>query len=249
MRIPHITRYRVAKAAVITRNKSKSLVHKATYVANEINIEKEKMLSALIFANSIAAHLPEAAMNAPKVVIKTVEETVPASARYASSVKMKKVHTPKIAETTKLMAEKENINAQMLKFKFDSLLLDNEKHKNPLNGKGGVFIAKAREKGVNPVVLMAISLHESARGASVLAKEKHNIGGIMVKRGKKYVPKHFSNVNVCIADMSDILKTHNQASGIQTVKDLAYAGKYCAKSEAKEWINAVMYYVNQLQEF
>ena len=59
--------------------------------------------------------------------------------------------------------------------------------------------------------------------------------------------KHFSNIDLCIDQMAETLAYHHRENKINTVKELAEAGKYCGKSEAKEWIKNVMYYLNELQ--
>ena len=124
------------------------------------------------------------------------------------------------------------------------MLLKNDKQKNPLNNKGAIFIKSARKHGVDPQVLMAIALHESGRGTSAATRERRNIGGIMTSKGKL---KHFSNIDLCIDQMAETLAYHHRESKISSVHELANAGKYCSKDEAKEWIKNVMYYINELQ--
>ena len=97
---------------------------------------------------------------------------------------------------------------------------------------------------------MSIALHESARGTSDVAKLRHNIGGITLnKKGLKgiYRFKLYNRVEDCIDQMAETLSIHNKKSNIQTVKELAKAGKYCTKNEADEWIDGVMFYVKRLK--
>lgn len=91
---------------------------------------------------------------------------------------------------------------------------------------------------------MAIAMHESARGTSKATKIQRNIGGIMSSKGNL---KHYSTVDLCIDQMAETLAIHHRESKINTVKELATAGKYCSKDEAKEWIKGVMYYINELE--
>ena len=108
----------------------------------------------------------------------------------------------------------------------------------------------AKKYNVDPVVLMSIALHESARGTSDVAKLRHNVGGVTLnKKGVKgiYRFKLYNRVEDCIDQMAETLSIHNKKSNIQTVKELAKAGKYCGKNEAKGWIKGVMFYVKHLK--
>ena len=108
--------------------------------------------------------------------------------------------------------------------------------------KAEIFVQKAENFGVNPVVLMAIAMTESARGTSKAAILKNNVGGIM---GKTSLRK-FRNVDDCIEKMAQTISHHHQKSQLHSVADLGYSGKYCDKSAAEEWIRNVMFYVKKL---
>lgn len=125
---------------------------------------------------------------------------------------------------------------------FNNLLLENEKHKNPLNNKAVIFDKKAKEYGVDPYVLIGIAMHESARGTSDATKLRHNIGGIMKKDGLK----RFASFEQCIDEMAQTVQKHHHKSRLRTVKELAESG-YCGENEKEEWITNVMGYIRDLR--
>lgn len=57
------------------------------------------------------------------------------------------------------------------------------KNAGVLSNKGDKFISVAKEQGIDPVLFVAISFHESAYGKSNAAKNKNNIGGLMSANG------------------------------------------------------------------
>ena len=101
---------------------------------------------------------------------------------------------------------------------------------------------KADKYGVNPVLLMAISMTESARGTSSAALNKNNVGGIMGKKGLR----KFSNVESCIDVMAATVAKHHKERHLNTLYELAHSGKYCDKSVADQWIKHVMFYIKKL---
>ena len=242
MKIPRVNRYTVARAAVVTKKKGQHFLRKVENFSVEHNVNADKFVSTVMFATSLVPKFD--AQITKSIVAQDVYEPTNAIVKKAAFSKIipKKV-LPKTADKTKLMAKGIQQNAEKLSNAFNNLLLDNENKKNPLNNKGQIFIREAKNYGVNPEVLMAIALHESARGTSPAVRERHNIGGIMNSKRKLKV---FSNTDLCIKQMAEILAFHNKENKINTVKELAYAGKYCAKNEAHEWINGVMYYLNEL---
>ena len=243
MRIPRVSKRAVIHVAVATKNTGKQILSKAvTYsLQHEPNIDK--VMSTVMAVSSLIprydAKMAQMARNFEH------QEFVPAvskTARKASHAT--KILTPKTASTTKIMAKGQVQNSTKLNILFNSLLLENDTKKNPLNNKAGIFIKSAKKHGVDPTVLMAIAMTESARGTSNATKVKRNIGGIMTSKQKL---KHFSSIDLCIDQMAETLAYHHRENKINTVKELAEAGKYCGKDEAKEWIKNVMYYLNELQ--
>ena len=116
-----------------------------------------------------------------------------------------------------------------------------DKTKNPLFGKGKSFIDSAERYGVNPSVLVAISMLESGRGTSYAARKRNNIGGLVGKNGTL----KFQNVDDCIEAMAKIIQKHTK-NNIQTIEELGLSGKYCDKSVGDKWADNVVYYINKL---
>ncbi len=239
MRIPHVNRYTVAKAAVLTRNTGKNILRHVENCALAHDVNADKVMSTIMLATTFTPRFDAKVakyVKAPEAI--NVVSHMPKKAQIAKSsktAKIKIVTTPKTADKVRLMAKGEIINASKLNKNFNELLLDNENRKNPLNN---------RKHGVNPTLLMAIAMHESARGTSKAVKVQRNIGGIMSSKGNL---KHYSTVDLCIDQMAETLAIHHRESKINTVKELATAGKYCSKDEAKEWIKGVMYYIKELE--
>ena len=248
--LPHVNKYTVARAAVITRRTGRRIIREAERVQIEHNSAADKLMSVVMFASSFApkfnARVDEylALQKNIAPVVRTAVRKKSTKLKHSKTKVLPTPYLPKTPDKVKIMAKGQPANVPELNMKFNDLLLDNEKNKNPLNNKAPVFIRSAKKHGVNPEVLMAIAMHESARGTSDAAKSKHNIGGIM---NAKYKLKIFSNVNLCIDQMAETLAIHHRESKINTIKELAYAGKYCSKDEASEWVKGVMYYLNELQ--
>lgn len=260
MRIPPIKRNTAVSVAIsIVRNGKHSVKHavKQTlyqttkYTTPLYKRETNKAVTVLLAATTlipqISTRLAKLTASHPEPITSSGDIFVRKLPKYAnkklSSATKKNIRPsiPKSAKTAKLMGTIENYD-DSLTSSFNNLLLGNEKKKNPLNGKAKVFLKKAKQYNVNPAVLMAIAMHESARGTSEAAKLKRNVGGVM---GAKQLKK-FKSVDNCIEEMAQIVSKHHQESDINTVEELAYSGKYCAKSAAKEWSTGVMYYIKNL---
>lgn len=264
MRIPPIKHHQAVTTAVsivkngkhavknVVKQAVKQAVHQTSKYAmplpkKETNKAVTVLLAATTLVPQISTRLVKMATEHAEPIVNsgdTFVRKVPKSAtKKVKAVAQKVVHptVPKSARTAKLMGAIENYD-DSLTSSFNELLLDNEKKKNPLNGKAKVFLKKAKEYNVNPAVLMAIAMHESARVTSEAAKLKRNVGGVM---GAKALKK-FKCVDSCIEEMAQIVSKHHHESDINTVEELAYSGKYCAKSSAKEWSTGVMYYIKNL---
>lgn len=242
--LPHINRYKLAKATVLTHKAGNKLLRQLAIGQICRNEYADRIVSSAIIASSIIPKI----ITKPHSIVTNEEATKTITIKIAQ--KTTNTASKKVQNITGVLLDKKIMlkgkieDAPRLNILFNSLLLKNDNKKNPLNNKGNVFISSARKHGVDPQVLMAIALHESRRGTSAATLEKRNIGGITTSKGKL---KHFSNINLCIDQMAEILAFHHRKDNINTVKELAKAGKYCEKSSAKEWIKNVMYYINELQ--
>ena len=240
MKIPQVKRFAVARVAVSTKRTSKQIIRKINNFALCHDLNPDKVLSTFMM---VSTFIPKIEDRIAPAIISQETPIVRTVSRKASSKILPKI-APKTADQVKLIAKGGIQNTQRLNILFNSMLLNNEKMKNPLNNKAPIFVKCAKKHGVDPTLLMAIAMHESARGTSNAVKTKRNIGGIMTSKQKL---KIFSNIDLCIDQMAETLAYHHREDKINTVKELAYAGKYCAKNEASEWIKGVMYYINELQ--
>lgn len=254
MRIPHFSNMQVARAIVTTRQNGRQIVRTAQRVIPQPVQTKKSLVAAMFLASSLVPHTNYRPSFKTQSVL---NEKVSVAVSGIKKVISRKMPTKKVApkqvtaSNLKLITEEFTENPKELCSRFNELLLDNEKGKNLLNNKGQDFIRIARKYNVDPVVLMSIALHESARGTSDVAKLRHNVGGVALnKKGLKgvYRFKLYNRVEDCIDQMAETLSIHNNKSNIQTVKELAKAGKYCGKKEAKEWIKGVMFYVKRLKD-
>lgn len=92
-----------------------------------------------------------------------------------------------------------------------------------LQDMGIVFLEQAKEKQLNPFISAAISLYESGRGTSPLARSKNNIAGL----GGPGRWMSFKNVPDSIASQAKTLHT-KIANGKKDLNQLACSGSYCA---------------------
>jgi hypothetical protein len=107
------------------------------------------------------------------------------------------------------------------------------------HGFGQVFVDAARKNNIDPLILAAISAHESGAWKSKAARVKHNWMGLMA-RGKA---KHFATPTDSIYYAADLLnrapfKGRNTLSGIASV--------YCASNPAS-WKKEVLRWCRQLE--
>lgn len=102
-----------------------------------------------------------------------------------------------------------------------------------LQDMGPIFLEQAQEKQINPFISAAISLYESGRGTSPVARNKNNIAGL----GGPGKWLTFATVEDSIAKQASVLNG-NIAQGRTTLTKLACSGKYCATDTAP-WLKHV----------
>ena len=113
---------------------------------------------------------------------------------------------------------------------LNSLVKGNSKMKN----MGNIFVNSSIKdlfrKPLNPFIVVAIAMHESAGGVSKAALQKNNIGGIMGKNGLR----KFEKVEQCI---DSITSTVNKrvTEGYTSISKVGNSGRYCAKSAGPQW--------------
>lgn len=251
MKIPRISRNNVVRAVKTTVKTSKSVINHAhlselknngrklmaafMFVSSGLNPQTAKVMAVSnrmtshggdVFEHSVNSYLIKDCFNARPHTIKRNLAKSP----LLQSAK----NIPLMADSNKSVKEFNKL--------LNNLLLKKKNINNPLVNKADVFISKGKEYGVNPAVLMAIAMTESARGTSKAALSKNNVGGIMGKRSLRT----FAKVDDCIEVMAQTISNHHNKSKLQSVADLGYSGKYCDKSVAEEWIKNVMFYIKKL---
>ena len=77
---------------------------------------------------------------------------------------------------------------------------------------------------MNPELLTAIAIHETANGNSKAVIEKNNVGGIMENAEKGILAK-FEDVDISIVEMARILKKYYIDQGLTTIELIG--SKYC----------------------
>ena len=117
------------------------------------------------------------------------------------------------------------------------------KGNSAMQGTGGAFIASSCDgKSLNPFIVVAIAMHESAGGVSNAALNKNNIGGIMGKNGLRT----FDNVEQCIDSItSTVNKRVNE--GYTSIGKVGKSGRYCAKSAGANWSSQVTSFAEKLR--
>lgn len=84
------------------------------------------------------------------------------------------------------------------------------------SGVGDVFLEVATERGIDPVLMTAIALHETGNGTSSAVVEKNNPGGLMGANGL-FV---FDSLEEGIASMGKTLHNRIIQDGLVTIADL-----------------------------
>lgn len=174
-----------------------------------------------------------------KTAAKAVKEGITGKSTEAATTTATKILPKGSATTINTSCE---MSAEELDAAIAKLLPKKNLDKNPMRGKGSVFWEMGKKYGVNPISIIAIAMHESARGISSGALKKNNIGGLMGKKGLMT----FKSVDDCIEKMAQILQRHTQ-NRRETISKLGNSGRYCAKSSAKNWIKDVNFYIKQLE--
>jgi Mannosyl-glycoprotein endo-beta-N-acetylglucosaminidase len=105
-------------------------------------------------------------------------------------------------------------------------------------GYGQIFVQAGRENNIDPLLLAAISAHESGRWKSRIARQKNNWMGLMTRRGAK----SFGTPEESIFYAADLLN-RKPFKGRNTLSQIAPI--YCAKSPGL-WKASVLQWKNEL---
>lgn len=117
-----------------------------------------------------------------------------------------------------------------------------------LKGKGELIEKLCATRNINPLVMGAITMHETGNGTSVAIQRQNNVGGLMGDNGLMT----YSSVDESLKHMADILKRYYIDEGLNSID--AIQKKYCpvgAKNDPKglnkHWKDGVWSYYNKLK--
>jgi Mannosyl-glycoprotein endo-beta-N-acetylglucosaminidase len=108
-------------------------------------------------------------------------------------------------------------------------------------GYGQVFVQAGRQNNIDPVVLAAISAHESGAWKSRIARKKNNWMGLMTRRG----PKSFGTPKESIFYAAKLLN-QKPFKDRDTLSQIAPI--YCANCPGR-WKASVLQWEHQLREW
>ncbi|MCC0649217.1 NlpC/P60 family protein [Clostridioides sp. ZZV15-6598] len=137
--------------------------------------------------------------------------------------------------------EKKNDTTQNTTSKEDTEMANkiNKLLKGKLSNTGNIFVKYSNAYKVNPALMAAISMHESARGTSNIANTKNNFFGMRVD--EKYLS--FSSVDEGIKRGISNLSRNYIHIGRKTLESIR--NKYSSSSD-KEWVKCVGAFYKQI---
>uniref|UniRef100_UPI0031B5EA20 C40 family peptidase n=1 Tax=Clostridioides difficile TaxID=1496 RepID=UPI0031B5EA20 len=137
--------------------------------------------------------------------------------------------------------EKKNGPAQSTTSKEDTEMANkiNKLLKGKLSGTGNIFVKYSNAYKVNPALMAAISMHESARGTSNIANTKNNFFGMRIDG--KYLS--FSSTDEGIKRGISNLSRNYIHTGRKTLESIR--NKYSSSSD-KEWVKCVSSFYKQI---
>ena len=97
--------------------------------------------------------------------------------------------------------------------------------KSALLNSASAFMQQAKEKGVDPFILLAIAMYESTYGTSSAAVNSNNVSGLKVGGKVKYC----ENVTDSITESAGVLANNAR---LETLQNVARQGNYCCGSNA-----------------
>lgn len=186
-----------------------------------------------------------------------VDKSVETSAMELSSkqnIKLEEKNIAKPIENNININSKAELNKNIT---YDTEILNKalnnvlKKTNSKLNDTAETFLEYAKSENVDPLICMAIAMHESTKGTSWAAINRNNIGGIAdpkkTRKARKFVSQEFKSVQDSIKAVVQIINERIQV-GNKTINSIAHSGKYCAKSSASNWANNVSGFAEQLRQ-
>lgn len=117
-----------------------------------------------------------------------------------------------------------------------------------LRGKEALYEKLGKDYGVDPVLAMAISMHETTRGKSDGIKYKHNVGGMMSPESQWTRLIKFDNINQGIKSHFKNLAKKYKGKSLAQIKAI-YAPKNAPndpKNNNQYWLKNVQQYYDQM---
>ncbi|MEG2351121.1 MAG: glucosaminidase domain-containing protein [Bacilli bacterium] len=107
-----------------------------------------------------------------------------------------------------------------------------------LKGKGSAYAQLSLEKGMDPYLVAAISVHETGNGSSSLAKNKYNLGGIKCS-SNRYCS--YESIEDGISSYVNLIYNNYFSKGLTTIELMAnkYAASPAWPSTVNDWYNSL----------
>lgn len=122
--------------------------------------------------------------------------------------------------------------------------------KGKLAGKGHLFLAAANKWKIDPILLTAISAHETGQGTSPRVYKQNNPGGLMIG-GKTFIT--YPDIETGIDNMAERIRKNYYAYGLTTPETIQ--PKYCPigaandpKNLNRNWLTGVKMYIKMIND-
>lgn len=122
--------------------------------------------------------------------------------------------------------------------------------KGKLAGKGDLFLKAANKWKIDPILLTAISCHETGQGTSPRVYKQNNPGGLMIG-GKTFIT--YQNIETGIDNMAERIQKNYYAYGLKTAETIQ--PKYCPIGAAndpkginKHWLTGVKKFIKIIND-
>lgn len=199
-----------------------------------VNVENEKT-TQVVANETLSPDVTSSAVAVAKVKQETVKEEV----RAAKPSQM--VQTVKQVQNSKPEAEivYDGMTLDQLSAKLDKSM------RSTIAGKGSLYASYCLQRGVDPYVALAITLHETGCNwqCSKIVRECNNVGGMKGSpgcSGGSY--KKFNTIDDGIRHFIDNLSDNYYKKGLTTVE--AINKKYASSST---WSSKIYQYINSIK--
>lgn len=264
-----INKYLESNGITLSDEESQQLVSIFNEVDTSVYKEGEQgyndgqldIVEEIEFKKQVASILPKLKENVNSFFNDLQEKHINKFMNKELEQKRDAIYTPQVVKDIKIakktMPIKTKITAQSNVIVSGSVVYDEKlmnqalnnliKNNSKLKDKAADFVKSAQRETLanklDPFILIAISMEESAKGGSKASLEKNNIGGIMGKGGLR----KFDTVESCIDSIANTINTR-VTEGRKTISSIGYSGRYCAKSVAPQWIANVTRYAESLRQ-